>query len=100
MVRVSGLGDCHYRIPRKILGRNYGFTCLLGQKLVGCLAFIQNKIMNIFIFGHPSRDSLGGHVMAPELRKYQIRIPRKILGRNSGLTFVLAQKSKNRFFVT
>ena len=35
--------------------------------------------------------------MAPELRKYQIRIPRKILGRNSGLTFVLAQKSKNRF---
>ena len=40
--------------------------------------------------------------MAPELRKYQIRIPRKILGRNSGLTltFVLAQKSKNRFFVT
>ena len=24
-----------------------------------------------------------------DLRKYQIRIPRKILGRNSGLTFVL-----------
>ena len=31
-------------------------------------------------------------MMAPELRKYQIRIPRNILGRNSGLTFVLAQK--------
>ena len=30
--------------------------------------------------------------MAPEFRKYQIRIPRKIL-----LTFVLAQKLKNRF---
>ena len=27
-----------------------------------------------------------------DLRKYQIRIPRKILGRNSGLTFVLAHK--------
>ena len=38
--------------------------------------------------------------MAPEHREYQIRIPRKILGRNSGLTFVLAQKLKNRFFVT
>ena len=30
--------------------------------------------------------------MVPELRKYEIRIPRKILGRNSGLTFVLVQK--------
>ena len=38
--------------------------------------------------------------MAPELRKYKIRIPREILGRNSGLTFVLAQKLKKRFFVT
>ena len=37
-------------------------------------------------------------MMVPELRKYQIRIPRKILGRDSGLTFVLAQKLKNRFF--
>ena len=37
-------------------------------------------------------------MMAPELRKYQIRIPRKILGGNSGLTFVPAQKLKNRFF--
>ena len=36
--------------------------------------------------------------MVPELRKYQIRIPREILGRNSDLTFVLAQKLKNRFF--
>ena len=36
--------------------------------------------------------------MVPELRKYQIRIPRKILGRISGPTFVLAQKLKNRFF--
>ena len=36
--------------------------------------------------------------MAPEFRKYQIRIPRKILCRNSGLTFVLAQKLKKRFF--
>ena len=37
-------------------------------------------------------------MMVPELRKYQIRIPREILGRNSGLTFVPAQKLKNRFF--
>ena len=36
--------------------------------------------------------------MVPELRKYQIRIPREILGWYSGLTFVLAQKLKNRFF--
>ena len=36
--------------------------------------------------------------MVPELRKYQIRIPREILGRNSDLNFVLAQKLKNRFF--
>ena len=34
----------------------------------------------------------------PELRTYQIRIPRKILGRNSGLTFDLAQKLKNLKF--
>ena len=37
-------------------------------------------------------------MMVLELRKYQIRIPRKILGRNSGLTFVLVQKLKSRFF--
>ena len=36
--------------------------------------------------------------MVPELQKHQIRIPRKILGRNSCLTFFLAQKLKNRFF--
>ena len=36
--------------------------------------------------------------MVPELRKYQIRIPREILGGNSGFTFVLAQKLKNQFF--
>ena len=36
-------------------------------------------------------------MMATEFRKYQIRIPRKISGRNSGLTFVLAQKLKNDF---
>ena len=36
--------------------------------------------------------------MVPELQKYQIRIPRKILGRNSGLTFVLGQKLKNQFW--
>ena len=30
--------------------------------------------------------------MIPELRKYQIRVPREILGRNSVLTFVLDQK--------
>ena len=48
-----------------------------------------SKIKNRF-FGHVT--FLGGHVMVPELRKYQIRIPREILGRNSGLTFVLAQK--------
>ena len=42
------------------------------------------------IFGHVI--FLGGHVMVLELRKYQIRNPRKILGRNSGLTFVLAHK--------
>ena len=41
-------------------------------------------------FGHVT--FLGGHVTVLELRKYQIRIPREILGRNSGLTFVLAQK--------
>ena len=32
--------------------------------------------------------------MVSEPRKYQIRIPCKILGRNSGLTFDLAQKLK------
>ena len=42
---------------------------------------------NLF-FGHVTFK--GGHVMVPDLRKYQIQIPRKILGRNSGLTFVLA----------
>ena len=36
--------------------------------------------------------------MAPDLRKYHIRIPRKILGRNSGLTSVLAQKIKIHFW--
>ena len=36
-------------------------------------------------------------MMVPELRKYQIRIPRKILGRNSGLTFILGQKLKINF---
>ena len=36
-------------------------------------------------------------MMVPELRKYQIRIPRKILGRNSGLTFFLGQKLKINF---
>ena len=30
--------------------------------------------------------------MVPDLRKCQIRIPREILSRNGGLTFVLAQK--------
>ena len=30
--------------------------------------------------------------MVPDLQKYQIRIPREILGQNSGLAFVLAQK--------
>ena len=38
--------------------------------------------------------------MVPDLRKYQIRIPREILGRNSGLTFVLARKLKIDFLVT
>ena len=37
-------------------------------------------------------------MIVPDLRKYQIRIPRKILGRNSGLTFVLAQKIKIDFW--
>ena len=32
--------------------------------------------------------------MVPELRKYKIRIPREILGWNSGLTFVLGSSSK------
>ena len=36
--------------------------------------------------------------MVPERRKYQIRIPRKILGRNSGLTSDLAQKLKIHFW--
>ena len=35
--------------------------------------------------------------MVSELRKYQLRIPRKILGWNSGLTFALAQKLKINF---
>ena len=38
-------------------------------------------------------------MMVPDLRKYQIRILRtEILGRNSGLTFVLAQKLKISYF--
>ena len=37
-------------------------------------------------------------MIVPDLRKYQIRIPRKIFGRNRRFTFVLAQKLKNRFF--
>ena len=44
--------------------------------------------------------SLGGHVMVPDLRKYQIRISREILGRNSGLNFVLAQKLRIDFLIT
>ena len=36
-------------------------------------------------------------MMVLELRKYQVRIPRKILGRNKGLTLFLAQKLKNQF---
>ena len=36
--------------------------------------------------------------MVSELRKYQIRIPREILGWNSGLNFVLAQKNKKSIF--
>ena len=36
-------------------------------------------------------------MMVLELRKYQIRILRKILGRNSGLTLVLARKFKINF---
>ena len=38
--------------------------------------------------------------MIPDHRNYQIRIPRKILGRNSGPDFVLAQKLKIDFLVT
>ena len=39
--------------------------------------------------------------MVPELRKYQIRIPREILGWNGGPTFGLAQKNKKiNFLVT
>ena len=37
-------------------------------------------------------------MMVPQLRKYQIRIPREILGRNSGLTVALAQKLKKSSF--
>ena len=39
--------------------------------------------------------------MVLELRKYQIQIPREVLnlGRNSGFTFVLAQKLKKDFLV-
>ena len=33
--------------------------------------------------------------MVSELRKYQIRIPREILGWNGGLTFDVAQKQSN-----
>ena len=57
------------------------------------LLFLAQKL-KISYFGHVT--FLGGHVRVPELRKYQIRIPRKILGRDSGLTFVLAQKAKIR----
>ena len=43
--------------------------------------------------------SLWGHVMVPELRKYQIWIPREILGRNSGLTYLCSSsKIKNLIF--
>ena len=59
------------------------------------LLFLAQKL-KILYFGHVT--FLGGHVRVPELRKYQIRIPRKILGRNSGLTFDLAQKLKNLKF--
>ena len=38
--------------------------------------------------------------MVPDLQKYQIRIPRKILGWDSGLTFVLDQILKIQFLVT
>ena len=47
-------------------------------------------------FGHVT--FLGGHVIVPDLRKYQIRIPREILGLNGSLTFSLAQKLKISFF--
>ena len=39
-------------------------------------------------------------MMIPDLRNYQIRIPRKILGWKSGLNFVLAQKLKIDILVT
>ena len=39
-------------------------------------------------------------MMVPDLRKYQIRLPREIFGRNSGLSFVLAQKKSNFGHVT
>ena len=58
---------------------------------VGIVVLLLFQIKNYKInFGHVT--FLGDHVMVPELRKCQIRIPREILGRNSGLTFVLAQK--------
>ena len=38
------------------------------------LFYLKNKNL---IFGHVT--SLGGHVMVPDLRKCQIRIPREIL---------------------
>ena len=37
-------------------------------------------------------------MMVSELRKYQIRIPREILGWNGGLTFDVAQKLKKSIF--
>ena len=67
------------RILRKILGRNSEWSY-----------FCSSSKIEKSIFCHVT--FLGGHVMVPELRKYQIRIPREISGWNSGLTFDLAQK--------
>ena len=41
LVRVSELGDCHYRIPREILGRNDSASHLSSRSKI-----------NIFVFGH------------------------------------------------
>ena len=45
---------------------------------------------------------LGGHVMVPELRKYQIRIPRKILGRKEEWPYFCSSSKikKINFLVT
>ena len=47
------------------------------------------------VFSSEIKNRLFSHVIVPELLKYQIRIPREILGLNDGLNFSLARKLKS-----